>query len=96
LCRAFRFCDRAVEQSAVCGGAAFGHVGDHEALGGVGDAGFVAEADRSAGIAAVDRARVRVDQRHAPIGDRPLAGKAQVGLGEDLLCSLQLMLQPLA
>src|SRR5207244_403074 len=77
------------------GNATLGYVGDDEALAGVGDTRLVAKLGRPARAAHPDRARVRIDERDAPIGDRPLPAQSQVGLREDLLGRLQLALEPL-
>src|SRR5207247_7556378 len=54
-----------------------------------------AELGRSARVTELERARVPIDERDAPIGDRALTREAQVGLREDLLGCLQLALEPL-
>src|SRR5207245_3729520 len=90
-----RLRDRLFQDRVVVGVAALGYVGDHEPLGGVGDAGLVAELGRPARTAHPDRACIRVDERDAPAGNRSLTREAQVGLREDLLGRLQLALEPL-
>src|SRR6266498_5749703 len=81
----FRSRHRPLEQAVVVRVAAGGHIDDHEALGRIGDACLVAKLGWTLWAAHPDRARVRVDQRDPPVGDRALAAEAQVGLGEDLL-----------
>jgi hypothetical protein len=84
------FCDRAVEQAAVADRAAVGDADDHEALGGVGDAGLVAELVRPGRAAHPDRSRVGIDERDAPVGDRALSRQPQIGLREHPLGRIQL------
>jgi hypothetical protein len=85
--------DRIAEQGVVIGIALVRDIGDHEPPSGVGDASLVAELGRPTPVALPNWARVGVDQRAAPIGDRALAGEAQVFLGEHLLGHLELALQ---
>jgi len=70
------FRDRAVEQAGIDRAAALGDARDDEALGGVGDLRLVAELGRPARAAHPDRARVGIDKRDAPVGDRALPGQA--------------------
>src|SRR3989304_5999971 len=77
------------------GGAAVGHVGDHEPLGAVGDARLVAELGRPSWAAHPDRARVGIDQRDAPVWERALPGPAQIRLRDPLPGPPELPLEPL-
>src|SRR5262249_39758843 len=88
-----RLDDRILEQTVVGRVATLGHVNDHEAFLRVGDARLVAELGWLARVAAPDRPRVRINQGDAPLGNRPLPSKAQLGLREHLLGRGELLLE---